>query len=150
MACSTLWFSGELYYSTDKISPQKVVSIFIGEVCFFEAAKDRSCFLIQSISLCLFTGELRPLIVRLAIERCILILVILLIFFGVFSDLFDLAIWTLKVHSFIFNEMLIIFTWTFRYIRLLLWHFVTVCYSNSLQTLFPTLSLELLHSAVHM
>jgi hypothetical protein len=36
-------------------------------------------FLIQSVSLCLFTGELRPLILRVINEQCLLISVILLL-----------------------------------------------------------------------
>lgn len=54
---------------------------------------DRFRFLIQSVNLCLFIGDLRPLIFRITNEQCLLISIILL-FWYVFLSSFDLLLWS--------------------------------------------------------
>ena len=51
-----------------------MMSILAVEVYVLDTAEtDRSCFLIQSVSVCLFIGELRPLILTFIKEKYLLI-----------------------------------------------------------------------------
>lgn len=63
--------------NTSAVYP-KVMSASDGEGILWVQQKDRTCFLISSVSLCLSIEESRPWILRVTSDRCLLIPVILL------------------------------------------------------------------------
>ena len=51
----------------------EVVPVFLMEVCFYMHQSAGTCLCIKSISICLFIGEMRPLILRDIRERWLLV-----------------------------------------------------------------------------